>query len=361
MKILVVGAGALGSVIATKLTRAGVHTVALDTNDAHVDICRSPGVRVDLPDGTSLITPLTMATRVEELDTVFDYALITLKAPAVPPTLRALTERNLVKSYVSLGNGLIQDVIANIVGEDHLLVGTVSWGATFQGVGHVRQTTSAPFAVGDLHPDADPHRLRDLVDVLSNVAPAHTTDNVTGQVWAKLLLNSSLSGLGTVAGTDYASVIDDPRGAVLALGLWTEGLRVAEAIGMPLDSVAGIDPYDLDLERSDAPERAFAALDVLKGSLGATKASMLQDLGRGVPTEVDVINGAVARVGAEHDVPCPLNQRCAEIIRACENGSVHPGPSNLGRFDDLLIDRAFTDFARTRQDQEREGVAHAQA
>lgn len=342
MRILVLGAGALGSVIATKLTNAGVDVVALEANPAHAELCRDPGPRIELPDGSSITVPLQVAESVDQLgDEPFDYALITLKAPVIPTVLEALAARDLVKTYVSLGNGLVQDVIAGLVGEERLLVGTVSWGATFLGPGHVRQTTLAPFAVGDLHPEIDPERLPRLIEALSHVAAAHTTDTIVGQVWAKLLLNSALSGLGTAVGAEYAQVVADPRGRAVSQGMWTEGLRVAEAIGVQLDGdVAGINPYEIDVDGPGGFEQASRTMDKLLEALGKTKASMWQDLERGIKTEVDVINGSIVRVGAENGVPTPLNALCAEIIRECERGEARPQMENLARFEALLPDRS---------------------
>jgi 2-dehydropantoate 2-reductase len=62
---------------------------------------------------------------------------------------------------------------------------------------------------------------------------------------------------------------------------------------------------------------------------GATKASMLQDLERGIPTEVDVIVGAVVERGREHGVPAPLHERVTALIHAAERGERAPSPEAL--------------------------------
>ena len=62
------------------------------------------------------------------------------------------------------------------------------------------------------------------------------------------------------------------------------------------------------------------------GQLGATKASMLQDIERGVPCEVDVINGAVAARGREHGVPTPVNEGIVDLVHSYEDGSAQPSP-----------------------------------
>ena len=62
------------------------------------------------------------------------------------------------------------------------------------------------------------------------------------------------------------------------------------------------------------------------GYAGATKASMLQDLERGVKTEVDVINGGVVARGREYGVETPLNEQVVELMHAMERDERRPGP-----------------------------------
>ena len=71
------------------------------------------------------------------------------------------------------------------------------------------------------------------------------------------------------------------------------------------------------------------------GQLGATKASMLQDLEREVPCEVDVINGAVVQRGADHGVPTPLNAGIVELVHSYEDGSAQPSPEAFDRLAEL--------------------------
>ena len=80
----------------------------------------------------------------------------------------------------------------------------------------------------------------------------------------------------------------------------------------------------LGVEASALAEGDEAALATAMEGHGATYASMLQDLERGVPTEVDVIVGAVVERGQEYDVPTPLHARVVELIHAAERGERTP-------------------------------------
>ena len=330
--VLVVGAGAIGGVAAAKM-EAGVRRVSvLDANDEHVERMRDPGLLLDEL-GEERHVRLDAHADPSALEGPFDFALVTLKAPHLESALGPLVERHLARTFVSLGNGLVQDRIAAIVGEENLIVGTVEWGATNLGAGHLAQTTRAPFVIGE--PDGETkERTRLLAEVLETVAEVRITENISGQVWSKLLVNSAFSGLGAVSGLLYGEVVANPAGREAALAVWREGYDVGMAQGITLDEVLGVTADSLVVRSSEDQEKADEALDVAMGYAGATKASMLQDLEKGAKTEVDVINGGVVQRGREYNVETPLNARVVELMHAMERGERRPGRD---AFDELTV------------------------
>ncbi len=332
-RVLVVGAGAIGGVTAARLTRAGRSVTVLDANAEHVDLMRAPGLRFEEPDETSYV-PIDAVTGADDLTGRFDFALVTLKAPYLEAALAPLVHRDLVDTYVSLGNGLVQDRVAALVGSERLLVGTVEWGATNLGPGHVRQTTFAPFVLGERDGHDSP-RLAELAETLGSAARVRVSDNVLGQVWAKLLVNSTFSGLGTVCGQTYGEVVAEPLGRAVAFALWTEGYDVARAAGVELDEVLEVDPRSLVVRDDDDVPPARESLDVVMDQVAATKASMLQDLERGLPTEVDVINGGVVATARRLGRPGPLNARIVELVHDCERAERSPDPVVLKELAEL--------------------------
>ncbi|MGH2821198.1 MAG: ketopantoate reductase family protein [Actinomycetota bacterium] len=323
-RVLVVGGGAIGGVVAAKMTGRVTGVTVLDADVRHAALMRDPGLRVD-DLGEERCVSLEAHSDPGELEGPFDLALMTVKAAFLGDALRPLHDRGLAASYVSLGNGLVQDLIASIVGLDGLLVGTVEWGATNLGPGRVAQTTRAPFVLGELDGKVR-ERTRLAAAALEAAAEVRITANIQGQVWSKLLVNSAWSGLGAVSGLLYREVAAHPAGREAALGLWREGVRVAEAQRLELEGVLGIHPRDLvEGTRAEVDE----ALDVYIGHAGAVKASMLQDLERGVPCEVDFINGGVARRGEGVGIPTPLNRRVVDIVHAIERGERRPSPEAL--------------------------------
>jgi 2-dehydropantoate 2-reductase len=205
-----------------------------------------------------------------------------------------------------------------------LIWGTVEWGSTNLGPGHLARTTHGPFIIGE--PDGSVReRTRLLADALGTVDEARVTENIRGQVWSKLLVNSAFSGLGAVSGLLYREVVADPDGREVVLALWREGYDVGMAQNLQLEEVLGVPSESLVVRDPGDRERADGALAVAMQQAGATKASMLQDLERGAETEVDVINGAVVEKGREYGVETPLNAHVVDLMHAMERGERRPG------------------------------------
>jgi 2-dehydropantoate 2-reductase len=319
LDVLVVGGGAIGGVTAALMTGHVRRVMVLDANAEHVERMRDPGLELDVL-GERRTVKLDAYADPSELPAEPEFALVTLKAAYLQAALPGLRDR--VETFVSLGNGLVQDRVASLVGEERLLIGTVEWGATNLGPGRLAQTTRAPFVIGE--PDgSDSERLERLGAALGTAAEVRISHNIRGQVWSKLLLNSTWSGLGVASGLLYGEVAEHPVGRRLAVALWREGVAVGHAQDLELQELVGVPAEDIG---SEDPELSDRAIDTMIGQLGATKASMLQDIERGVPCEVDVINGAVAASGREHGVPTPVNEGIVDLVHSYEDGSAQPSP-----------------------------------
>ncbi|QYJ16030.1 hypothetical protein Rxycam_01860 [Rubrobacter xylanophilus DSM 9941] len=322
-EILVVGGGAIGGATAALLAGRVRRVAVLDANREHAARMRDPGLLLD-DLGTERRVRLEAYADPAEPDSPFDFALVTVKAPHLEAALAPLVERELARTYVSLGNGLVQERVARLVGEENLIVGTVEWGATNLGPGHLARTTRAPFVVGE--PDGSVReRTHRLAAALGTAFEVHLTRNVRGQVWTKLLVNSTFSGLGAVSGLLYREVVASRAGLEAALAVWREGYEVGKAQELRLERFVGVPAEEL----AAGGRRAEEAVREVMRHVGATKASMLQDLERGLKTEVDVINGGVVEKAREHGVPAPLNEHVLRLVHRMEEGADSPSPEKL--------------------------------
>ena len=319
-RVLVVGGGAIGGITAAKLTARVGRVVVLDTDVAHVARLRDPGLTF-VEAGVEHVVALDAVTTAAELSGHFDFALVAVKSPFHRAALEPLAASHDIDAFVSLGNGLIQDAMAALVGEDRLLSCIVEWGGTHEQPGRAVRDTIAPMVVGEL--DGSEHeRTRLLARCLEAVGDVRLTNNLRGQIWSKLLVNTAFTGLSAVSGLRYGDVAAHPDGRAAAHAIWAEGMAVGDAEGATFDTVLGVEPREL-LARDDA------ALARMMAIAGNTKPSMLQDLEQGRLTEVDVVNGGVARRGRAHAIATPYNDRIVEVVHAMERGERRPAAAEL--------------------------------
>lgn len=334
-RILVIGAGAIGGVTAAHLARAGHDITVLDAHTEHVALLNDPGLVFDELGTTSRVRIHAVDTP-ERLTGRFDYALVTLKSLHLEAALTPLVKNDQVETYVSLGNGLVQDVVQGIVGGPDLVIGIVEWGATNVAPGHLKQTTRAPFVVGEAD-GSTTARVQRLARILEDAAAGtRVSRDILGQIWSKLLVNSTFSGLGAVGGVLYGDVATHPVGREVAFRVWTEGYDVASALGVELEKIFDIHPSQLVVRGPADLPTATRAMETVMSHAAATKASMLQDLERGALTEVDVINGGVVATGQRLGVPTPFNDEIVAVVHEYEHGGGTPDPAALGRLAALV-------------------------
>jgi 2-dehydropantoate 2-reductase len=320
--IVVVGGGAIGGITAAHLAGAGGRVVVLDTNEAHVERLRDPGLKWT-EEGQEHVQPLEAVTSADDLEGEFDFALVAVKSPFHHAALEPLVATGKVRNFVSLGNGLIQDRMQGIVGDGNLLSCIVEWGGDNIGPGEVVRDTVAPMVVGELDGE-ERDRTRELARALEAVGDVRITHNLRGAIWSKLLVNSAFTGLSAISGLRYGGVAEHPDGRTAAYKIWHEGVVVGEAQNLQLERVLDVEPEEL----ANGDDEALARLMAIAGN---TRPSMLQDLEQGRDTEVDVVNGGVAGKGDELGIETPFNDGVVATVHDMEGGERRPAPEELTR------------------------------
>lgn len=159
-------------------------------------------------------------------------------------------------------------------------------------------------------------------DVLSHMGHAEIEDNFMGARWLKLMLNCSMSGLSAALGTPYQDVLNSDKAMTCLSYLASEVVQVSRAAGVHIKDVNGLNTAEIaDFTTASELERSKGYLYRNYYPLRSGKASMLQDLERGVKTEINVINGFVCSAGEKYGVPTPFNDKVVELITCIENGT----------------------------------------
>jgi 2-dehydropantoate 2-reductase len=315
-RILVVGGGAIGGITAAQM--AG-DVVVLDANVEHVAALREGLVYEQ--EGEERTAVLDAVASVDELEGDFDFAMVAVKSPLHRVALEPLVARGGIGAFVSMGNGLIQDRMEEIVGKGNLLACIVEWGGSNVGPGRLVRDSLGGYMVGELDGTIS-ERVKALAAALEPVGRTRVTDNVRGMIWSKLLINSTFTGLSAVSGLRYGGVAEQGPEAVFAL--WAEGVAVGDAQGLALERIHDVEAHEF------GPE----ALAVMMDHMANVRPSMLQDLDAGRDTEVDVVNGGVAAKGRELGVATPCNDAVVELVHSMERGERSPDPRWLAYVSD---------------------------
>ena len=215
----------------------------------------------------------------------------------------------------------------------------VDWGAALIEPG-VCELTSAPdslsFHMGKLDGITD-EQVKMVKDLLELMCPVHEEENLMGARWSTLLINATFSGLGTVVGGVFGDVSEDKDAQKVAIRCMKECIDVGHATGTEFAPVQGKNIVGLFYYKG-ALKRALGCklLPIAMKKHRLIEPSMLQDLKKGKPCEIDAINGVVCEFGRKHNVPTPINDKIVEIIKKIQDGELKAEKANIRLFDDIL-------------------------
>jgi len=231
-----------------------------------------------------------------------DWVLIAVKTYDTLAALRPL--RAVLRpdaAVVSLQNGLLQVAqIESALGAGRIIVlAPTTEGAMRDPAGVARRRGTGSTVVGIPAGRLGTDRVDALADLLGAAGlAAAVAAPIEPHLWAKLVVNAAINPVTALARRSNAHVLDDPDARNRAAALAREAAAVAAAAGIAL-------PY------SDPVARV---LDVARAT-SANRSSMLQDLERGGPTEIEAINGEIVRLGRLFGVATPENQRALDEVR----------------------------------------------
>ena len=331
------GAGSLGTVLGAYITKNGGQIDLINRNKDHVAALREKGARIT---GTVKMTVPVTAYTPEEMSGKYDVILLMTKQlfnKEVVTSLKDFLADDGV--IVTLQNGLPEPGIAEIVGSNRTVGCVVEWGATLSSPGVCTLTSdpaSLSFHMGKMDGISD-EQFKKVKDLLELMCPVYEEENLIGARWSKLLINATFSGLGTVVGGVFGDVSENKAAAKVAIRCMKECIDVGHAAGAEFAPVQGKNITALFYYKN-ALKRAIATLliPIAMKKHRAIEPSMLQDLKKGKPCEIDAINGIVCEWGRKNGVPTPINDKIVEIIKKCEAGELKPEAANIKHFDGLL-------------------------
>jgi 2-dehydropantoate 2-reductase len=334
MRIAIIGAGAIGSVVGGMLTRAGRDVTLIDQWPEHVETMKRQGLRLSGTCGEHVIR--VNALHVHELQSVtrpFDAVFVAVKSYdtewATALALPYLARPDGV--VVDFQNGINDERVAAVAGRQRTLGCVITIGAGLYEAGHAMRTDTQAigFKIGELD-GRDSPRAQRLAEIMSDVASARVTTNLFGERWSKLTVNCMANPLAGLSGLGSAEIRTEPGAARVAVQVAAEAITVGRKCGHEVEPIFGIEAQRfVDAAAGRDAERLLADMAAGAKHLAGGRPSMLQDVMRRRRTEIDHLNGHVVEEGRRVGVKTPFNETIVRLIHEHGVGTLTPDPRNL--------------------------------
>lgn len=338
MKYAIYGAGSLGIVLGAYLAKSGEQFDIVDRNEKSVKALNEKGARVV---GTTQFTEKVNAVLDTETKEKYDIIFMLTKQINNKKTVEKLSKM-LKKDGVicTMQNGLPEKDVSDVIGESRTYGCAVGWGATRKDYG-LSELTSEPqkecltFSFGSMDGHKD-EKFDEIVRVLSIMGTVDIEENFIGARWVKLLINSVFSGMSAVCGDTFGAVAKNKESRKIIQNIIKECIDVAFASNIKIEPIQGKDVVKLLNYKSGFKKWfSFQIIPLAIKKHRLLKASMLQDLEKGVPCEIDSINGIVCEFGDKVNVDTPYNDKVVEIIHDMEAKKLSPSFDNVKLFENL--------------------------
>ena len=306
-RVAVVGAGAVGSYFGAMLAQAG-HPVTLIARAVHVEAIGRGGLRLDRA-GRIDIVPIAASVELSAVRGA-DLVLFCVKstdtasvakdmAPYLDPGALVLSLQNGVENAPAIAREVKQAVVPAVV-----YVAT-----SMPEAGTVKHHGRGDLVIGAMRSPGPAQasmaaRLQDLVDFFATAkVPVRISADVTAELWSKLMVNCAYNAISGLAQASYAQLAALPAVRELQHAVVAEVVALAAAEGVEL-------PLQASLE----------AMERIAPAMPDQLSSTAQDMARRKPSEIDHLNGFVARRGRELGVPTPANQALFALVKLVESG-----------------------------------------
>ncbi len=329
-KILIIGAGAVGGIMAVLLTKKGFAPHVVVKYPELKQKAKNEGFEISGFHG-NIQQKVNAFLPSDLLGEKYDIVLIATKAndlhEAAKMSLRHLKEDSLV---VSMQNGICEDELASIVGKNRTIGCVTGWGATMLEPGKFDMTSGGEFVIGTINGGSE-ERLEVLKTIFDHILPTSISKNIYGALYSKLIINSCITTLGAISGSPMGEMLANPKIRNVFLKIVQEAIEVSDASGLKVEPYAGkLDYYKfLKNEGLLGEFKRHLTVRIIGFKYRRLKSSTLQSIERGRPTEIDWLNGYIVAEAKKYEIPVPVNIALVDMIKEIEQGKRKIGIENF--------------------------------
>lgn len=316
MKIAVIGAGAIGSLVAgyLKLKGEDVYLVArpdavnaISKNGLKISGCRGD-FKVNIGIYESLVSKpelLILATKTQGIEEALKNNIALLKDVTV------LTTQNGIQA---------EKIVSKFVAKENILSSIVMFGATYLEAGKVVHNFEGSWILGNIFSDQPDPRALSLSLVLDKAFPAVISEEMEGMKYLKIFVNAN-NCIPAILGISMQEAFSDPAISRISVSIWKEafqiiskaGIKLVSLPGFPVQNVTGL----INMPAEDAA-KVFSGI-MSKLSRDPLYGSILQSIKRGRLSEIDYINGEFVSLASRCRIKAALNEKLVEMVHEVEN------------------------------------------
>ncbi|MFA9423694.1 MAG: ketopantoate reductase family protein [Sedimentibacter sp.] len=299
MKVVIIGAGAMGSIYGGFLAEAGNDVYFLDVYKEHVDTINRDGLWIEGCGKDRYIKNIKATSNPEEVGIV-DLAVVFVKSTITDLAIeqnKAVVGENTIVLTLQNGLGNIEKLMT-VVKEDQIIAGTTAHGSNMLGPGKIKHAGHGATVIGELNGKVT-DRIKEVSKLLNDakLEPVVVSENVMGLIWDKLLVNVGVNPLTAITGLRNGQLLDYPETEWIGTEAVKEGMQVAKAMKIKLETVDAVGHFK----------------DVCIGT-APNISSMLADVNNKRKTEINNINGAIVRLGENNNIETPVNKVLTNLV-----------------------------------------------
>lgn len=304
MKVLIIGAGAMGSLFGGRLKAQQAEVLLYNRNNPHVEKINQSGLTIVEHDNQETIVQLNVVQKVSK-PAAFDIVLVLVKAHATKNVLEALKDSFTQETLlITMQNGLGNlQAIGELFPDNPAVAGTMGCGASVESNGRILHRGWGTNYIGQPEDANAQKKLLEFIELLNRSGlETELAEDVQTVIWNKLFVNVAYNSLTALTRLRNGDILNTDEGQGLLRHVVTEAVQVAKAEGISVDMEAAI----------------AKCLKMGQEDIGANKSSMLMDVLHKRKTEIDAINGAVTKLGKQHGIETPYNELITGIIKVIE-------------------------------------------
>lgn len=319
MRILIYGAGAMGTSLGVLLTRGNIPCELVTRNVAHVEKLKFGGA-ILIERGKETRTPVT-AYLPQEMTGCYDVIFLAMRQRENAEIARFLLPYLAADgALVTVQNGLPEEELSEIFGSDRVYGAALGWGAEIVSAGIVRVTSEEyTLALGAY---GEGRRLKELAKVLQASNINVTVGDLKEIRYSKLVVNTAFSTLSAISGLTFGQL--SKKHKKLVLPIMRETVSVARAEGCQKLVQSGH-----DIGKLFSSPFAGLILPFAMKKHRDIRSGMLKDLAAGRRCDVDFVAGAVIQAGERLHVETPTLRTAVALVHDIENGLAELAPESL--------------------------------